>query len=186
MKILNNPAQYALGTAFITFATKQITDVVENNWSTTFDFSLKNISKLFSSNKFYTVTRSSGQTQVPIKVERSPDPNDIKWENLGVSMGDVLKSRVITFFCTLFLLGCSFGAILGLKVGQYKMNQDSQANDLSLSSVRFRVLSVCITLVIMSINFIIGKVVRYLTYLERHWTETAFFQSFVIKLVVVR
>lgn len=150
-----------------------------------FDYSLKNISRIFSSSKFYTVTRPTGQTKVPIKVDRAPDPNDIKWADLGVSMSVALQRRVITFFITLLLLGCSFGAILGLKVGQYRMNKDSNSSDLSLSSVRFRVLSACITIIIMAINFALGKVIRYLTFLERHWTETAFFQSLVVKIVVV-
>ena len=150
-----------------------------------FDYSLKNISRIFSSSKFYTVTRPTGQTKVPIKVDRAPDPNDIKWADLGVSMSVALQRRVITFFITLLLLGCSFGAILGLKVGQYRMNKDSNSSDLSLSSVRFRVLSACITIVFMAINFALGKVIRYLTFLERHWTETAFFQSLVVKIVVV-
>lgn len=184
-KIINNPGEYALGTAFITFATKQIADVVETNWSTVFDYSLKNISRLFSSSKFYTANRPSGQFKVAIKVDRAPNPNDIKWADLGVSMGVVLQRRVITFFITILLLGCSFGAILGLKVAQYKMTKDSNANDLSLSSVKFRVLSAAITLIIMAINFALGKVIRYLTFLERHWTETAFFQSLTIKIVVV-
>ena len=183
--MVNNPGDYALGTAFITFATKQIADVVETNWSTVFDYSLKNISKLFSSRKFYTANRPTGQYKVAIKVDRAPNPNDIKWNDLGVSMGVVLQRRVITFFITIVLLGCSFGAILGLKVAQYKMTKDADANDLSLSSVKFRVLSAAITLIIMAINFALSKVIRYLTFLERHWTETAFFQSLTIKIVIV-
>jgi len=185
LKIENDPAKYALGTVFITFKTKQIADIVEANWTTAFDYSLKNLSKLFSSSKFYTSMRSTGQMRVPIKVDRAPNPNDIKWNDLGVSMSVVIQRRIITFFITILLLGCSFGGILGLKVIQYKMNQNSNANDLSLSSVRFRVISAIITLVIMAINFALGKVIRYLTFLERHWTETAFFQSLTIKIVIV-
>lgn len=182
---MSTPDQYGIGTAFITFATKQIADIVETNWSTSFDFSLKNISRLCSSNKFYTVSRPTGQSRVPIKVDRAPNPNDLKWNDLGVATGTVIKRRIITFFITILLLGCSFGAILGLKIGQYKMGEGTNANDLSLSSVKFRVLSAIITLVIMAINFALGKVIRYLTFLERHWTETAFFQSLTIKIVIV-
>ena len=118
-------------------------------------------------------------------MDRAPNPNDIKWNDLGVSMTVVLQRRVTTFFITILLLGCSFGAILGLKVAQFKMNQNSNSKDLNLSSVQFRVISVVITLIIMAINFALGKIIRYLTFLERHWTETAFFQSLTIKIVVV-
>lgn len=183
--ILNNPKIYGLGIAFITFSTKRIADIVETNWSTKFDFSLTNIKKLFSSNKYYTAQRSGGQLQVPIRVDRAPNPNDVDWKDLGVSLKTVLIRRVITFFATIFLLGCSFGALLGLKVGQYEMNKGNQADGLSVSSLKFRLVSVLITLVIMVINFALGKLIRYLTFLERHWTETAFFQSLTIKIVVV-
>jgi hypothetical protein len=170
---------------FITFKTKQIADIVEANWTTAFDYSLKNISKLFSSSKFYTSMRSTGEMRVPIKVDRAPNPNDIKWNDLGVSMKTAITRRMITFFITIILLGASFGGILGLKVAQYKMSQDSNTNDLNLSSTKFRVISAVITVVIMVINFYLGKVIRLLTFLERHWTQTAFFQSLTIKIVVV-
>ena len=66
------------------------------------------------------------------------------------------------------------------------MSQDANMNDLNLSSVKFRVISAFITVIIMAINIALGKVIRYLTFLERHWTKTAFFQSLTIKIVVVR
>lgn len=186
LKILNNPQVYCLGIAFITFSTKKIADLVETNWSTKFDWSLSNITKIFTSSKFYTIQRPGGTTQVPIKVDRAPNPNDISWKDLGVSNQTAIIRRVITFFGTIFLLGCSFGALLGLKVGQYKMNQNNDDNGLSVSSLKFRLVSVGITLVIQMINFALGKLIRYLTFLERHWTETAFFQSLTIKIVVVK
>lgn len=185
LKILNNPHEYGLGIAFITFSTKRIADVVETNWGNKFDFSLTNICNIFKSTKFYTVQRPDGQKQVPIKVDRAPNPNDLEWKDLGVSMNTAILRRVITFFGTIFLLGCSFGALLGLKVGQYKMNENNADQGLSVSSVKFRLVSVGITLVIMMINFALSKLIRYLTVLERHWTQTAFYQSLVIKIVVV-
>ena len=182
---MNNPQVYGLGIAFITFSTKKIADVVETNWSTKFDWSLSNISKFFTNSKYYTIQRPEGTKQIPIKVDRAPNPNDISWKDLGVSNQTAITRRVITFFGTIFLLGCSFGALLGLKVGQYKMNQNNEDNGLSVSSLKFRLVSVGITLVIQMINFALGKLIRYLTFLERHWTETAFFQSLTIKIVVV-
>jgi hypothetical protein len=183
--ILNRPNDYGLGIAFITFNTKRIADVVESNWSTKFDFSLSNLGKLFSSSKYYTVQRAHGQTQVPIKVDRAPNPNDLDWKDLGVSTKTAVTRRIITFIGSIFLLGCSFGAMIGLKFGQYEMNKSTQGEGLSVSSLKFRLVSVGITLVIMMINFALGKLIRYLTYAERHWTETNFFQSLTIKIVVV-
>lgn len=186
LRILGNPQEYGLGIAFITFRTKKLADLVESHWSTNFDFSLKNISKLFSSSKYYTYHRNGNALKVPIRVKRAPNPNDIDWKDLGVSLQTAITRRIITFFGTIFLLACSFGAMIGLKLAQYKLNQDNHETGITVSSVKFRVLSVAITMVIMMINFALSKMVRFLTFAERHWTETAFFQSFTIKIVVVR
>lgn len=183
--ILGDPLTYSLGIAFITFATKRTTDIVDENWSTAFDFSLKNINRLFSSSKYYTYHRNGQEFKVAIRVDRAPNPNDLDWKDLGVTLKQALTRRAATFFGTIFLLGCSFGAMIGLKIAQYNLNKNNDSNDLSVSSLRFRVLSIIITLVIMIINFALGKLVRYLTFAERHWTETAFFQSLTIKIVVV-
>ena len=184
-QILSNPNEYGLGIAFITFRTKKIADIVEENWSTKFDFSLTNLSKLFASSKYYTYHRDGVEHKVAIRVDRAPNPNDLDWKDLGVTNTTAIQRRVITFFCTILLLGCSFGAMIGLKVAQFKFNLQSSGQGLSVDSLKFRILSIVITLVIMMINFALSKSVRYLTFAEKHWTETAFFQSLTIKIVVV-
>ena len=158
---------------------------MEENWSTKFDFSLTNLSKLFASSKYYTYHRDGVEHKVAIRVDRAPNPNDLDWKDLGVTNTTAIQRRVITFFCTILLLGCSFGAMIGLKVAQFKLNLQSSGQGLSVDSLKFRILSIVITLVIMMINFALSKSVRYLTFAEKHWTETAFFQSLTIKIVVV-
>lgn len=175
---------YGLGIAFITFNTKYIADIVESNWSTKFNFSFQNIKKLFESSKYYTCQREGGQIKVPIKVDRAPNPNDLDWKDLGVSMTVVITRRVITYAITIILLGMSFGGMTGLKYGQYQMSKQTDSTDFT-SSAKFRLISVLITLLIMIINYALSRTLRFLTFSERHWTETAFFQSLTIKMVVV-
>ncbi len=162
-------------------------DTVEGVWGTTFNFSLTKLASLFKSNKYYTAVRGISRSQHQIKVTRAPNPNDLIWGNFGVTLSNALFRRALTAIATLLLLGASFGAMLGLKVLQYNMNKDSPKGlDFSISSLKFRIISVCITLVIMIINQLLSRLIRVLTFVERHWTKTLYYQSLTIKIVVVR
>lgn len=179
--IKNNPGEHALSICFITFQTKQIADAVEKYWGFTFDFSISNLLKLFSSNKYYTSNRNNTSVQVPIRVSRAPDPNDVIFINLGLSNSSAITRRVLTYIATIFLLGISFGATIGLKILQNTLNKNSAA---STNTVVFRLISVGITVIISIINYIMSKTIRSLTFAEKHWTKTAFYQSLTIKIVI--
>lgn len=160
-------------------------DTVESVWGTTFNFSLTKITSIFKSNKYYTAVRGQSKSQHAIKVTRAPNPNDLIWGNFGVPFSNAIFRRVMTTIATLLLLGASFGAMLGLKVLQYNMNKDTPKFDLSISSLKFRIISICITLVIMIINQLLSRLIRVLTFVERHWTKTLYYQSLTIKIVIV-
>ncbi|MEG7736008.1 hypothetical protein U2446_15230, partial [Listeria monocytogenes] len=73
-----------------------------------------------------------------------------------------------------------------LKVLQYNMNRNQTSNStLSVSSLRFRIVSVVITLIIMIINRALSMGIRTLTLTEKQATKTDFFQSLTIKVVIV-
>lgn len=187
-----NPAKYALPIVFITFRTKKIAGLVEQTWGFKFNFSLKSITKIFDSNKYYSYINGYDSNGNPIKAQTqirlvvAPNPNDLVWPYLGVGFMQAFQRRFLTFLATAFLLGLSFGAVLGLKVLQFSMNQNQTSQDLlSASSLKFRIVSVCITLVIMIINRALSMGIRTLTLTEMHSTKTQFFQSLTIKVVVV-
>jgi hypothetical protein len=187
-----DPIKYALPIVFITFQTKAIAGIVEETWGWKFNFSLKSFTKLFQSNKYYTYIRGYDANSYPIndrvqiRLTTAPNPNDLVWENLGVEFMAALPRRIVTFLATFVLLGISFGAVVGLKVLQYNMNQNQPKNTkLSVSSVRFRVVSVFITLIIMVINRALSMGIRTLTLTEKQVTKTDFFQSLTIKVVIV-
>ena len=183
-KTLEHRERYGLGLHFITFATKQQADLVEEVWGTQFHFNLRSLLKLVS-NKHYTYERHGQVRKVPIKVVRAPNPNDITWANLGYPPGLAVCRRLLTFFATATLLGLSFLCVVGLKVMQFDMNKKlKETSSLSVGSLKFRLLSVAITLIIMSINFLLSSLLQKLTLLEKHTTETSFFQSLTIKIVL--
>ena len=53
-----------------------------------------------------------------IEVDRAPEPFDVFWENLGYTWWDIFKKRVLTELASLFLILCTFGAILGINYAQ--------------------------------------------------------------------
>ena len=179
--IKKDRVKYGLSVCFITFQTKMIADTVEKNWGWSFDFSLTKIFKLFQSNKYYKYNRNGQQYQVPIRVSRAPDPNDIIFSNIGLDWVPAFTRRILTYFGSTLLLGVSFGATIGLKILQSSMNKKSSA---STNSFTFRLISIAITLIISMINYIMSKTIRSLTFAENHWTKTAFYQSLTIKIVL--
>lgn len=182
--MINEPNKYAWGIAFVTFQTKKIADLVETKWGYSMSFSLSNITKLFQSNKKYIYHRNGSSHSTDIKVLRAPNPNDIIWPNLGMSWSSLITRTLTTYFVTAILLGLSFGALVGLKVLQFGMTQNTDNS--SSGTFKFRAVSVCISLVITIINQVLGRSIKALTHTERHSTLTAYFQSLVIKVVAVR
>lgn len=180
-----NQNHYGLGICLITFSTKQQADAVESVWANKFDFSLKKIIELLKSNKYYTSVRGGQKSQHKIKVFRAPNPTDLIWGNMGMDFWGIITRRLMTALATFLLLAVSFAAMLGLKVLQYNMNKTTPKFDLSISSLKFRALSICITLVIMVINQLLTRLIRGLTFVERHWTKTLFYQSLTLKIVIV-
>ena len=79
-----------------------------------------------------------------IDIERAPEPEDVIWTNLGMSLGAIVKRKVITYLVTAILLGVSFAAVYGLSRAQLN-NKGNQ------------VISLIISLVISLINVILGR-----------------------------
>lgn len=79
-----------------------------------------------------------------ITIERAPEPEDVVWTNLGMSDGEIIKRKLITYLVTIVLLGASFGAVYGLSRAQMA----TQGN---------MILSLAISGVISFINVILGS-----------------------------
>lgn len=57
-----------------------------------------------------------------LKVERAPEPNDVKWENLMFSEAYQFKQKIVTSIWTIIVLILCFSAIFGLSICQVKKN----------------------------------------------------------------
>ena len=73
----------------------------------------------------------------------APDPEDVIWTNIGVSRGEVIGRKLLTYSITALILGVSFLIAYGLSTAQANNQQNT-------------ILSVVISLSIAIINVIIG------------------------------
>lgn len=77
-------------------------------------------------------------------ISRAPEPEDIRWQNIGRNDFSIYCRKFITYSITIGLLGLSFAAVLGLSRAQ-----DSNKKDAILGFV--------ISITIVLINGILGR-----------------------------
>ena len=65
-------------------------------------------------------------------IRQAPEPEDIIWTNLGQSLGQIIKKKMITFFVTLVVIGASFAAVYGLSVVQTRVNKSNKNQYISI------------------------------------------------------
>lgn len=94
-----------------------------------------------------------GDQVIDLKIDIAPEPEDIKWGNIGISDCSVYMRKLFTYFFTLCLLGGSFGIVYSLSKKQKELS-DADPNNLDDTS---RYLSIAISLVIALTNVIIGR-----------------------------
>jgi Cytosolic domain of 10TM putative phosphate transporter len=94
-------------TSFVTFKTAAQADYIKKLFTKSL---LRHIADFLTS-FLYVKTRFKGTR---IVVTRAPEPTDIVWQNLCYADSTILKWRVFTAFMTLFLIGASFGLIIGI------------------------------------------------------------------------
>jgi hypothetical protein len=167
---------------FVTFRTKKIRDAILREMSSSDTY----ISRLLTAVSKISLTLDDGR-QITFRMKEAPEPSDINWHNLSVTMGTKIKSRAVTYLASFFLIAIGFGIVLGLKVWQrYLGNQlTPNASSFDASSLRFRGVSVLVSFVILMVNSILPMAMRNLTLLEKHTSNTDFFKSLTFKIALV-
>lgn len=112
------------------------------------------------------------------KVRRAPEPVDVVWENFGLTFWQKMYRRAIALIVSGLIICISFGIILGFKLLQENIDNDNT------SVITFYAISVLITFVVIIINFILRKVLRLFTQLERRTTYTAIESEIVFKISI--
>lgn len=109
------------------------------------------------------------------------EPSDVFWENLEVSFRDRIKNSIKTWLATLLAVSVSFGMVYGMKILGKRQKENYNRDD-DNDSWTIRILSIWPSIVIIIINFIIGRSTRYFASFERPHTVTAYNASVAIKL----
>ena len=115
--IANNTSKKFTGIAFVVFETEKETNGVLEKWKMTeLEYWLHTSFSKFLGCLGINADRTFNGAV--IEVDRAPEPFDVFWENLGYTWWDILKKRILTECGSLLLIGCTFGAILGINSAQ--------------------------------------------------------------------
>lgn len=119
------------------------------------------------------------------KLKEAPNPSDINWQNMGISLGTKIKNRTIANLLSLVLVVISFFCILGLKYVQKYFSKKNDESNTKVSTWGFRLVSLAVAFIILVINSLIAMAMKKLTEIETHSTNTTFFKSMTYKIVLV-
>jgi hypothetical protein len=178
-----------VGQAFVTFRRQESTDAVVAYWGSSGVGRF--CTKLFGICRRKVVLADGGKINPSsLEVDYAPEPNDNVWENIGTSTWEKLTSRIRTYsFCTIALL-VSFAMIYFASVYQTSIQDDydntpeSDRSKSDLAKVRF--LSILPSIGVVIINLALERIIRGLTFFEKHETLTAYNSSVALKLTVAQ
>lgn len=131
--------------------------------------------------------------------QRAPEPTDILWENLNVTTFVKFKCSVYVYLATFILLTISF--VIHYFINELKDSIESQAagsnNTSSLPYNGIRFLAFLLSLLVVLVNFLLGKIIRLFssyqklgTYSEYHLTVATqlsigmFINTGIVQLVI--
>jgi hypothetical protein len=163
-------------------------DILVQKIGTNFEFTLDGLKRLLTGGgkkHFYAFIRNGKSSSSGLDVRVAPAPTDIVWEHQGFPLSSIICRRIVTFATTFFLLGVCFGLVLALKVAQREMKKSEPTNGELTSNLKYKLISVVITICINLVNYLFGLSLRKLTLTEKHDSHTSFHQSLTIKMVLV-
>ncbi|CAD8121477.1 unnamed protein product [Paramecium sonneborni] len=180
-------------------------DYMEDNRATIFDFSgiciisynkekqADNICKTFKATRFQILLDQLGFEQNEFKkfrnnnllVRKAPEPGDIIWGNLGITIKEQYKRTLITNLMTLFLLAIGFGLLLGLSYLQNVINKNI-SKDSNAQIYLINLLGFASSILILIINTVLAKMIVKFTELEQQATRTYYDVSVAYKMGVAQ
>ena len=108
-----------------------------------------------------------------VAIERAPEPDDIIWENAGISIGGAICRKTLYSFLSIIMLLLGGGVQYGLAVASTKTAQDSQTQ-LLMSTVSSLTVSV--------LNAIIQFFLVFTSEKERNETRTEYNTVLMVKI----
>jgi hypothetical protein len=172
-----------IGQAFVTFRDQKEARQAALYLKQDFSKKLKNFCKAMTCQKS---SKGKNYTGHKIYAQLAPEPSDIIWENLSASYGQRLKRRWITYAISLIALGISFVVVYGCSYYQDQQADNSSDDNTLEHEWKIRLNSMWPSVVIVHINFILGRAIRYFSSMESHQTFTMYNLSVATKLTVAQ
>ncbi|CAD8173577.1 unnamed protein product [Paramecium pentaurelia] len=180
-------------------------DYMEDHRATIFGFSgiciisynyekqADNVCKTFKATRFQVLLDQLGFEQNQFQqfrnnnlfVRKAPEPGDIIWGNLGITIKEQFKRTLITNAMTLFLLAIGFGLLLALSYLQNVINKNiSKGSAAEATIVTF--IGFASSILILIINKILAKMIIRFAELEQQATRTDYNISVAYKMGVAQ
>ena len=169
--------------AFVTYRKQNECKETIDNWH---ESELEKLSKLFLlCFHRYIYSKRAYQGNL-LTVIQAPEPSDIIWENLTVSLTQKFCRRVLTALITIVLILLSFFIVLGMKHYQFTKYEDYTSNGQISNSdnIKLKAISLSFSFTIQFINMLLGISIRYFSGYEKHETWTHYNIAVFYKLVV--
>ncbi|CAD8126273.1 unnamed protein product [Paramecium sonneborni] len=180
-------------------------DYMEDHKENIFDFSgvcvisynyekqADNVCKTFKSTKFQILLEQLGFEQKHYQkfknnslfVKKAPEPGDIIWGNLGITIKEQYKRTLVTNGMTLFLLILGFGCLFGLSYIQTIINKYTEEGSL-IDSIIVNVIGIASSILISIINSVLAKMIIKFAELEQQATRTDYNVSVAYKMGVAQ
>lgn len=146
------------------------------------DFILKRVNKSASKEKVKYFAKLVSRTKCKlggqrIKIKRASEPSDVLWENLGISKREKFKRKAFTTIIAVLLIIISFAMVISIS-----WLQDKFIKDHGQTSTVVKVFSFVSSILLMMINYFIGRAIRTLAEHEKHGTYTGYFTGMATKL----
>lgn len=173
------------GNAFVTFQTQKMSHKCEDEFEMWY---LKRVA-LFIWYKIFRCKRSKLSNKFwegkRVIVERATEPSDVFWENLAVTDARRFLRQCLTYFITFLLLCVAFGIYYGLnRLARFLNDKANDENAKSYYRWLVIVVNVIISVITVIINFILDKLIRFLSRIEKHRSYTNYDLSVALKLMI--
>ena len=114
-----------------------------------------------------------------IKFERAPEPEDIIYENLGISFKTKLKNLICVSFISLIICSISIFINTLLSRAQMSVDKSKEKND---KTIIVYILSLIITIITAIFDFILEIILEKIVKCEKSNTITNFYSTYSINL----
>jgi hypothetical protein len=160
--------------AFVTFRSQLTAREIENEWKrSTFQ-------KIWGKLCFCCVSpiyRFKGNF---VYAEMAPDPTDINWENLAISLWKKLFYRAIT----VFVVFCTLVIALAVMLGTAQWKTSVYQNKENESWIKINAATIIPPIISVIINFAIARLTRIYSASEKYSTWSSYNESVLSKLVI--